>query len=156
MNKQDIVRLSWDEFDEMRDPRPDNNAFDAVVERAISRRGFLGGVLAFGSAAAVMGTGVLSSTSSAKAEGATFNFEPIGIATDHEIHVPAGYSWKPLVRWGDPLFKDAEGAYSPETGVPVEMSDRVFGENTDGMETFTDGDRTILAINSEYVNPKIN
>ncbi|MFC5584710.1 PhoX family protein [Nitratireductor kimnyeongensis] len=156
MNKQDIVRLSWDEFDEMRDPRPEDNGFDAVVERAISRRGFLGGVLAFGSAAAAMGTGVFSTTSTAKAESAAFNFEPIGIATDHEIHVPAGYNWKPLVRWGDPLFKEAEGSYSAENGVAVDMSDKVFGENTDGMETFIDGDKTILAINSEYVNPEIN
>ncbi|MCV0380697.1 PhoX family phosphatase [Nitratireductor sp.] len=156
MKKQDIVNLSWDEFDEMRDPRPDANGFDAVVERAISRRGFLGGVLAFGSAAAVMGSGVLSSTTSAKAQVSAFAFEPIGIATDHDIHVPKGYAWKTLVRWGDPLFKEAEGAYSPETGVSVDMSDKVFGENTDGMETFVDGDKTILAINSEYVNPKIN
>lgn len=156
MKKQDIVNLSWDEFDEMRDPRPDANGFDAVVERAISRRGFLGGVLAFGSAAAVMGSGVLSSTTSARAQAAAFAFEPIGIATDHDIHVPKGYGWKTLVRWGDPLFKEAEGAYSPETGVSVDMSDKVFGENTDGMETFVDGDKTILTINSEYVNPKIN
>ncbi|EKF20164.1 PhoX family protein [Nitratireductor pacificus] len=156
MKKQDMIRLSWDEFDEMRDPRPDANAFDAVVERAISRRGFLGGALAFGSAAAVMGAGVLSSTRPVSAAGAAFTFEPIGIATDQEIHVPNGYGWKTLVRWGDPLFKEAEGAYSPETGVPVEMSDKVFGENTDGMETFTDGEKTILAINSEYVNPEIN
>ncbi|WP_295813712.1 PhoX family phosphatase [uncultured Nitratireductor sp.] len=156
MKKQDIVRLSWDEFDEMRDPRPDANAFDSVVERAISRRGFLGGVLAFGSGAAVMGTGVLSSTHTVRAEGASFAFRPIDIATDHEIHVPNGYEWKTLVRWGDPLFKEAEGAYSPDTSVSVAMSDKIFGENTDGMETFVDGDKIVLAINSEYANPEIN
>ncbi|AJE47666.1 PhoX family protein [Celeribacter indicus] len=156
MKDKDIIRLSWDEFDEMRDPRPATNDFDAVVERAISRRGFLGGVLAFGSGAAVMGTGLLSSTTSAQAQAAAFRFTPIDIATDHDIHVPEGYQWKVLVRWGDPLFSEAEGAYSPETGVPVGMSDKVFGENTDGMETFVDGDHTVLAINSEYVNPEIN
>lgn len=156
MKDQDIIDLSWDEFDELRDPRPDANGFDAVVERAISRRGFLGGALAFGSGALAMGAGLMSSTSAARAEGMGFNFKPIDIATDHDIHVPEGYQWKTLVRWGDALFSEARGAYSPETGVPVEMSDKVFGENTDGMETFVDGDKTILAINSEYVNPKIN
>ncbi len=156
MNKQDIANLSWDEYDELRDPRPDNNAFDAVVERAVSRRGFLGGALAFGSGAAVMGTGLFSSATWARAEGSAFAFQPIGIATDFDIHVPQGYQWKPLVRWGDALFSDAEGAYSPENGVPVDLSDRVFGENTDGMETFVDGDKIILAINSEYANPDIN
>ncbi|MCR8547672.1 PhoX family phosphatase [Salipiger sp. P9] len=156
MDIKKTVDLSWDEFDELRDPRPAENGFDAVVERAISRRGFLGGALAFGSGAAVFGTGVLSSATSAQAQAAGFAFTPIGIATDHDIHVPAGYRWKPLVRWGDALFSDAEGAYSPDTGVPVAMSDKVFGENTDGMETFTHEGHTLLAINSEYVNPKIN
>ncbi|WP_417255135.1 PhoX family protein [Celeribacter sp.] len=156
MKDQDIIDLSWDEFDELRDPRPAVNGFDAVVERAISRRGFLGGALAFGSGALAMGAGLMSSTAAARAEGMGFNFKPVDIATDHDIHVPEGYQWKTLVRWGDALFSEAQGAYSSETGVPVEMSDKVFGENTDGMETFVDGDKTILAINSEYVNPKIN
>ena len=156
MEKQNNAHLSWDEYDELRDPRPDNNAFDAVVERAVSRRGFLGGALAFGSGAAVMGTGLFGSATSARAQGSTFAFQPIGIGTDFDIHVPQGYQWKPLVRWGDALFSEAEGAYSPENGVQNDLSDRVFGENTDGMETFVDGDKIILAINSEYANPDIN
>ncbi|MBW6417362.1 PhoX family phosphatase [Celeribacter sp. PS-C1] len=157
MKDQDITDLSWDDFDEMRDPRPNTNDFDAVVERAISRRGFLGGALAFGSGALAMGAaGLMSSTTAARAESMGFAFKPIDIATDFDIHVPEGYQWKVLVRWGDALFSEAEGAYSAETGVSVDMSDKVFGENTDGMETFVDGDKTILAINSEYVNPKIN
>ena len=147
--------LSWDDFDELRDPRPDSNDFDAVVEQAISRRGFLGGVLAFGSGALAMGSGMLGATS-ARAQAASFPFEPIDIATDFDIHVPQGYQWKPLVKWGQALFSEAEGAYSPETGVPVEMSDKVFGENTDGMELFVVDGKEVVAVNSEYVNPKIN
>ncbi|MCQ0091254.1 PhoX family phosphatase [Roseovarius sp. M141] len=156
MKHQDIANLSWDEYDELRDPRPDNNGFDAIVERSLSRRGFLGGALVFGSGAAVMGAGLFSSATSARAQASAFAFQPIGIATDFELHVPQGYQWKVLVRWGDALFSDAEGAYSPESGVPAGLSDRVFGENTDGMETFVDGDKIILTINSEYANPEIN
>ncbi|WP_172329611.1 PhoX family phosphatase [Mangrovicoccus sp. HB161399] len=156
MDIRDTVDLSWDEFDELRDPRPAENDFDRVVERAMSRRGFLGAVLAFGSGAAVFGSGLMSSTTAARAQAGSFKFAPIGIATDHEIHVPEGYRWKPLVKWGQALFSEAEGAYSAETGVPVEMSDKVFGENTDGMETFEADGHVLLAINSEYVNPKIN
>ena len=32
--------------------------------------------------------------------------------TDGTVHVPDGYSWKTLVRWGDPLFSDAP-AFDP-------------------------------------------
>lgn len=156
MDKQSLIDLSWDEFDEHRDPRPEKNGFDQVVARAVSRRGFLGGVMAFGSGAAVFGSGVFASATSARAQTAGFPFEPIGIATDHDIHVPAGYQWKTLVRWGDALFSDAEGSYSAETGVPVAMSDKVFGENTDGMELFKIDGKEVLVVNSEYVNPKIN
>ncbi|MBY6157879.1 PhoX family protein [Pseudooceanicola nitratireducens] len=156
MSKHDTSDLSWDDFDEMRDPRADANGFDAVVERAIGRRGFLGGVLAFGSGAAVFGSGVLGSATSARAQAAAFDFAPIGIATDHEIHVPAGYQWKTLVRYGDPLFAEADGAYNDEPGLSVAMSDKIFGENTDGMETFEVDGRQVIVVNSEYANPKIN
>ncbi|MEM7439343.1 MAG: PhoX family phosphatase [Pseudomonadota bacterium] len=147
--------LSWDEFDEHRNPRPDTNEFDDVVDAAISRRGFLGGVLAFGSGAAVFGTGLFNSTAS-RAANHGFDFEPIGIATDFEVHVPAGFNVKPLVRFGDPLWSEAEGAYADNVPLPIAVSDRVFGENTDGMELFDIDGREIMAINSEYVNPKIN
>ncbi len=156
MDIKSTVDLSWDEFDELRQPRADKSDFDAVVDRAISRRGFLGGVLAFGSGAAVFGSGVLGSATSARAASAVFGFEPIGIATDFDIHVPAGFEWRPLVRWGDALFSEAKNAYSAVDGVPANMSDKVFGENTDGMETFEKDGHVLLAINSEYVNPKIN
>ena len=67
MVDKSLIDLSWDDFDEQRDPRPAGNQFDAVVDRAISRRGFLGGALAFGSGAAVFGTGLLSSTTASRA-----------------------------------------------------------------------------------------
>lgn len=151
--------LSWDEFDELRDPRPARNQFDDVVERAISRRGFLGGALAFGSGAAVFGSAFLKSTTSATAQNTAafaFKFKPIGISTDFSIQVPEGFKWKSVARWGDALFSDAKDAYSPENGVSVDMSDKVFGENTDGMELFEVDGRQVIAVNSEYVNPKIN
>ncbi len=148
--------LSFDDWDEVNFPRPEENDFDRVVERAVSRRGFLGSVLAFGSGAAVMGTGLLKGTT-ALAEGhgmakSRFPFTPIDIATDHEVHVPEGYTAKVLVRWGDPLFSDAEGYDVNADGGAVAGSDRVFGENTDGMELFSFDGHEIIAVNSEYTN----
>ena len=56
MTDVDTSKLSWDEWDELHNPPPAETEFDRVVESALSRRGFLGGVLAIGSAAAAMGT----------------------------------------------------------------------------------------------------
>jgi len=149
------AHLSADEWDELNFPRATEQDFDRVVERAISRRGFLGGALAFGSAAAVMGTGLLRSTTALAQQTSRFAFEQVAPQTDGTIHVPAGYKWDVLVRWGDPLFSDAP-AFDPATGVPTGGSDRVFGENTDGMELFNIGGKEILVVNSEYTNNDIN
>jgi len=154
MNKTDIKKLSADEWDEINFPRPEVQEFDRVVERAISRRGFLG-ALAFGSGAAVMGASFLKGSTALARQSDRFAFEQLAAQTDSTIHVPQGYSWKVLARWGDPLFSDAP-SFDPAKGVPTEGSDRVFGENTDGMELFNIGGREVIAVNSEYTNNDIN
>ncbi|RBI85634.1 transcriptional initiation protein Tat [Rhodosalinus halophilus] len=157
MKDVDPKHLSADEWDELNFPRPEENDFDRVVERAISRRGFLGGVLAFGSGAAAMSTGLMGSTS---AEAQTvamsrFPFTPIDAQTDFTVHVPQGYTWDVLVRWGDPILNGVED-FDHATGGSVEASDKVFGENTDGMESFLYQGRQLLAINHEYTNRSVN
>ncbi len=147
--------LSWDDWDELQRPAPETVSFDAVVDAAISRRGFLTGVLAYGSGAAVMGAGLLSGTSAQAQATSRFGFAPIPIQTDGTVHVPEGYTWEIVARWGDPMFSDADDL-SQDTGVSVGSSDRVFGENTDGMEAFIVGNRQVIAVNHEYVNTKVN
>lgn len=148
-------KLTADQWDELNFPRPTEQEFDRVVERAISRRGFLGGALAFGSGAAVMGTAFFKGSTALAEGGMTFPFEGIPAFTDNTIHVPEGYEWKVLVRWGDALFSDAP-AFDPAKGIPAAGSDRVFGENTDGMELFSIDGKEILVVNSEYTNNDIN
>ena len=157
MKDLDPRDLSFDDWDEHFFPRPEVQDFDRVVEAAISRRGFLGGALAFGSGAAVFGGAMLKgSTALADGHSSRFAFNPIPIQTDGTVHVPEGYTWDVLVRWGDPLFSDAEGDWSSETGGSVEKANRVFGENTDGMELFAFGEHELLVVNSEYVNTRVN
>ena len=91
MKDIDTTDMSWDDWDELNDPRPASNDFDSVVEEAISRRGFLSGVLAFGSGAMAMGTGTLMSTTAVKADGhaaSRFPFANLPIQTDATVHVP--------------------------------------------------------------------
>ncbi|SEN78872.1 hypothetical protein SAMN04488003_13616 [Loktanella fryxellensis] len=150
--KDDLSNLSWDEFDETIRPAPATTDFDHVVSAAMSRRGFLRSLVVMGSGAAVMGAGSLLSSTSAQAQAATmgrFAFAPINIATDFTVHVPAGYTWKPLVSWGDALWSDAP-AFDKATGGTLAASRRVFGDNTDGIELFNIDGHEVIAVNHEY------
>lgn len=158
MQNLDIRHMSFDEFDEARDPRPEVQEFDRVVERALSRRGFLRGVLAFGSAATAFGLSPLMNSGSAQAQTAAmsrFAFKPIPIATDFDVHVPEGYSWKPVAKWGQPLFSGVADL-DPVNGTSAEAQEKAFGENTDGMELFNIGGRQVICVNHEYANLDIN
>ncbi|KJZ17167.1 PhoX family protein [Loktanella sp. S4079] len=155
MSTNDTYDLSWDEWDELQRPAAETTDFDAVVDTALSRRGFLSGVVAYGSGAAVMGSGLMSGTSAQAQTAGRFAFTPIAAQTDFTVHVPDGYRWHTLAKWGEPLFADAE-PLSQEMGVPVTSSDRVFGENTDGMEAFVVDGRQVIAVNHEYVNTRAN
>jgi secreted PhoX family phosphatase len=156
MKDVDTTKMSADDWDELNFPRPEVQDFDRVVERAISRRGFLGGVLAFGSGAAVMGSAFLKG-STAMAQGAS-RFPSKGSrprpttrstcpkATAGTCSCAGAIRSSPMPR--------ARSTRRPASR--VEMSDRVFGENTDGMELFNIDGREILVVNSEYTNREVN
>ncbi len=152
MTKPDCGDLSADAWDEMNDPRPAESDFDRVVDAALSRRGFLSGLVAFGSGASVMG----GLPGRGRAQGSSrFAFTPIASATDHTVQVPQGYTWDILVRWGDPLFPDAP-ALDQATGGDAGSALRVFGEATDGMESFVVDGRQLIAVNHEFANRRVN
>ena len=144
--------ISFDEFDDINYPRPHATDFDALAARAIartvSRRGFLGAGAALGAAAFLLGTTALAPA--ARANG-RFGFEPVAANTLDTVTVPKGYRWQTVVRWGDPLWSD---------GVPFDQASRgtgasqekAFGDNNDGMVAFFRDNRTIFAVNNEYVN----
>ena len=154
MTDIDRAELSADDWDELVNPRPEEQDFDRVVEAALSRRGFLSGLMVFGSGAAAMASGMVSPTALAAAE-SRFAFSPIPPFTDGTVHVPEGYAWQVVARWGDPLFEGVSD-FDHATGGSARDSDKVFGENTDGMELFTVGGRQLIAVNHEYTNRKVN
>jgi secreted PhoX family phosphatase len=156
MTDIDRRMLSADAWDELHFPRPEVQDFDRVVDSALSRRGFLRGVLVFGSGAAVMGTTALVSPRTAQAQQTSrFAFTPIAAQTDGTVHVPEGYTWQRLISWGDPLFPGVAEFDDAQAGAFAD-SDKVFGENTDGMELFVIGGAQVIAVNHEYTNNDVN
>jgi len=147
--------LSFDAFDEINNPPPAVTDFDRVVERAASRRDFLGGLAAFGAAAFVMGAGGLGAANRALAATTSrLAFDQVAANTLDTITVPKGYSWHSVALWGEPMW-----SHSPEfdeatrgTGRSQELS---FGDNCDGMALYHVDGHNILAVNNEYTNLSI-
>ncbi len=148
MTDTDTRHLSWDEWDELHRPAPVTTDFDRIVDQAMSRRGFIGSLVAFGSGAAAMGSGLLTASDAAAMSASRFGFAPIDIQTDFSVHVPEGYNWQVVAKWGQPLFSDAP-AFDPATGGTSASAARTFGENADGMELFEIGGRQVIAVNHE-------
>ena len=91
MTQQKPWDMSPDEWDEVIQPRKEEpHGFDTVVERNISRRGFMSGVLAFGSGAAVMGSGLLKGSTALANGRPRFAFQQVPPQTDGAVHVPEG------------------------------------------------------------------
>lgn len=143
--------LSFDEFDEIHSPRPEECEFDHVVESAISRRGFLS-VMAVGTASFLTSTSILAGRADAAAD--RFGFTAVAATGDDAITVPEGFSSAPVVNWGDALWSDAPEFDWAVRGT-AEQQAKAFGDNNDGMSIFSIGDRTVLVINQEYTNRDI-
>ena len=156
MSKKRIAEtseLSFDEFDEVHYPRPLETDFGRLVERAVTRRGFLGGGIAFGAAAFVAGAGALRPFPARAADG--LGFEAIPANTLDTVTVPPGYNWHVVAKWGEPMWSNGIefDHMTRGTGESQELS---FGDNNDGMSLYNDEEgRSVLAVNNEYTNLKI-
>ena len=140
--------LSFDEFDELNDPRDEPTGF----ERIVSRRRFLGGAAALGAAGAFFGLGAFRPAQAAGTGG--LGFEPVAANSLDTVTVPPGFSWHKVIAWGDPLRSDGE-PFDHATRGTVASQERAFGDNNDGMSAFFADGRTVLAVNNEYVNLSI-
>jgi secreted PhoX family phosphatase len=138
-----------------------NGYFRDVAEASLSRRGALG----LGAAAALVIGGAEAARASAPGaaespggSGAPFSFGPIApVPADvDELTVPAGWSWEPIIRWGDPLFP---GAPALDTQRQTAESQALqFGYNNDFLAILPDaGDPLtgVLVCNHEYTNEEV-
>ena len=149
-----VIELSCEEFDEIHHPRPMETDFSRLVDREISRRGFLGAGIAFGASAFVVGAGVLR-PSTARAAGDMFGFEAIPANTLDTVTVPPGYNWHVVAKWGEPMWSNGV-AFDHMTRGTGESQELSFGDNNDGMSLYNDEEgRSVLAVNNEYTNLNI-
>ncbi|KEA62915.1 putative phosphatase [Marinobacterium lacunae] len=128
----------------------EHSDFDKLVQKGLSRRGFLQG------SAAAMGlflaASPLAKAVAAVTESKLLGFTQIPASTADTFEVPEGYIAEPLISWGDPILKGAPAF--DESGLQDSAAQAgQFGDNTDGMSFFPlSEDRGVIAVNNEYTN----
>ncbi|POH57375.1 PhoX family protein [Arthrobacter glacialis] len=138
-----------------------NSYFRDIVSTEFSRRSAMGIGLAGVLSAAVMVSGNDGKggqyDGGSKGQGSKLAFEPIKAvdAAVDTFDVPKGYSWQPIIRWGDPIFKDAPD-FDFANQTPAAQAGQ-FGYNNDYTEILRqpNGKKGLLVCNHEYVNPQI-
>ena len=138
---------------EVNESRPARTDFETLAENAMSRRGFLGRGVALGAAAFVMGAGGMTSFPVRAAAG-RLGFEAVAANGLDTVTVPRGYRWHIAARWGEPMWSHSI-AFDQATRGSGASQELAFGDNNDGMSLFSDGERSVLTVNNEYVNRSI-
>ncbi len=140
---------SFDRMDEILSPPPAVTGFDAVLDRALSRRGLMGGALRFGVGSFLLGTAGLLRPARALED--RFGFAPVAASSADALRLPEGFEARVLLAWGDPVLPGGV-AFDAATRGNAASQARAMGDNCDGMEIFQRGGRTVLAVNNEYAN----
>ncbi len=129
-----------------------NETFESILQRYISRRTLLkGGVASLVLAAA--GSFIPARVASAG------GFIPLTHSNEDRLLVPEGYTYNVLIRWGDPITASAQ-AFDPFSQTADQQRGQ-FGYNCDfvaflplplGSQNSTHG---LLVVNNEYTNPEL-
>ena len=148
-----------------------NSYFRDIASATMSRRAALG-FGAAGALAVVLGNAV-TSADTAVADGgpglaaaakdgfgkSKLQFTaiaPVDASVDR-LTVPAGFTWQPVIRWGDPLFNDSPAFDLDHQSAAAQA--RQFGYNNDYTDILPiDGSkdrRAVLFTNHEYTNESI-
>lgn len=132
-----------------------NPHFQSVVDRAVSRRGFLRSGTGL-SAAMFLGLGGglagCAATGKPSASQPLMGFQGIAASTADELRVAPGYSARVLAPWGTPLL-DGAPAFKGDGSENAAAQALQVGDNHDGLHFFAlDGknDEGLLVVNHEY------
>jgi uncharacterized protein len=134
-----------------------NPTMGDIINRRLSRRGFMGGSLAVAAISATVSPIALLAAREARAETASaFSFTEVEAGVDETHHVAEGYDADVLLRWGDKVFADSPD-FDPMNQTP-EAQLKQFGYNNDYVGFIPlDGadDHGLLVVNHEYTNPEL-
>lgn len=137
----------------------EGTGFDALVDKALSRRSLLKGGMAAGMLGFFSLSPMAQAVAAAMEPSRLMGFKAIKASTDDAIVLPAGYRSSILMSWGDPVLPGAP-EFDHTGGNSAADQALQFGDNTDGMSLFhfrkadgsLDMDRAMLAVNNEYTN----
>jgi hypothetical protein len=142
------------------------DTFETILNRRISRRDFLKTIGFTVAAAAVARTGA-KSAQAAMPQAATGQvvvgvpfkaIRPV-LSSSARAVIADGHKMSVLIRWGDPLFKDAP-AFDPKK-LTAAAQEKQFGYNCDFVgllphpDAPSDGKRGLMVVNHEYTNPEL-
>jgi len=142
----------------------DNSYFKDIADKAMSRRNILGlgavgasalvvGPQFFGASEANAATLVPMKNGSNKGGKLAFDaIEAVSRSVD-DLTVPEGYDWAPIIRWGDPLFKNTVQFDANKQSAKKQAEQ--FGYNNDYLDIIVDkysGRTGVLVANHEYTN----
>lgn len=130
--------------------------FQQLLNRRLSRRGFISGSTALGSAALIPG---VSFANDAKMREIGFSFSPVAQGLDQHLSLPEGYQFQVVKRWGDPLNSSGP-EFSPlaQTG---ETQAQQFGFNNDFVGFLplpigsTNSEHGLLVVNHEHTKARM-
>lgn len=137
----------------------DNEYFRDIASASLTRRSVLWGAVAAGGAI-VVGAAVGDAQPAAawgrpvKGRLPFTPIAPVSAAVDAFV-VPDGYTWSPIIRWGDPLFSKRD-VFDP-TKQTAALQERQFGYNNDYVDIIEGpaGLGALLVANQEYTNENI-
>lgn len=130
------------------------STISAIIDKRLSRRGFMGGLTAL-SGLAASGCVTISNSESMEEE-STFRFEEISRGVDENHHLPNNYAGDILIKWGEGIFPDSPDfdPYAQSESAQLKQ----FGYNNDYIGYIAvdakDGEtnRGILCVNHEYTS----
>ncbi len=127
--------------------------FDEIVAKLPTRRQVLIGMGAAGAASMLRLPRIFAQEA---ATAALLGFAPIPISKADALAVPAGYAWRKVIAWGDPV-SDGPAFKTDATNSSADQAAQA-GMGHDGMHFFplpkgsASSDRGLLAVNFEYTD----